>query len=46
MLTQIDMKDWEKPAAKKQDSGLKHSKPSRIAMPKRSMRFWKPRRAA
>ena len=36
----------KKLAAKKQDSGLKHSKPSRIAMPKRSMRFWKPRRAA
>ena len=46
MLTPIDMKNGKNPAAKKQDSGLKHSKPSRIAMPKRSMRFWKPRRAA
>lgn len=46
MLTQIDMKDWEKTCREKRDSGLKHSKPSRIAMPKRSMHFWKPRRAA
>ena len=46
MLTPIDMKEWEKTCREKQDSGLKHSKPSRIAMPKRSMRFWKPRRAA
>lgn len=33
MLTPIDMKEWEKTCREKQDSGLKHSKPSRIAMP-------------